>query len=347
MAEKTHDPTPKRVREARAKGDVPRAPLVAGALGAFVVIALVPSLVIALARMLSRALSHLDEVHRIDAWTVGGSVLALFSPIGVALVVVAVVSALAQGSLTFSPSKLAPDPSRLDPFGGLKNLVDRSRLWGAARGLGVTAVLAWALGRLVLEAVRRGARTTFGVEQAVALAGQMAQRIAVTAAIVAAMMAVVDVIVSRRSWLGRLRMTRDEVTREHKEGEGDPEIKRRREELHHELLATEAVRAVRDASIVIVNPTHLACALRYRGDGGDEEAPELVTKGEGALAARILEAARFHGIPIVRDVPVARALYELEIGVEIPEALYEAVAEVLRAAWDEDPKPSGAGGVRV
>ena len=81
---------------------------------------------------------------------------------------------------------------------------------------------------------------------------------------------------------------------------------------------------------------HFACALRYDRGEGDDVAPTLVTKGQGALAARIVEAARFYSIPIVRDVPVARALYELETGVEIPEVLYEAVAEVLRAAFDED-----------
>ena len=339
MAEKTHDPTAKRLREARAKGDAPRAPLLAGAAGGFVIIALVPSLVRALAGNLARSMAQLGEVQRIDPWSLGTTVLVLVAPIGVGLIVVAIVSAIAQGSLTFSPTRLAPDPSRLDPFGGLKNLVDRARLWGAARGLAVTAVLAWVLGRLVVEAVRRGAHA-YGAAPAVSLAGDLAQRIAIAAAIVAAMMAVVDVIVSRRTWLGRLRMTREEVMREHKEGEGDPDIKRRREELHHELLAAEAIIAVRDASVVVINPTHLACALRYRGDSGDDEAPELLTKGEGALAARILEEARFRGIPVVRDVPVARALYELEIGSEIPEALYEAVAEVLRAAWDDDGKPT-------
>ena len=334
-----HDPTAKRLREARAKGDVPRAPLLAGAAGGFVVIALAPSLVRALAGNLARSMACLDEVHRIDPWSLGLTVLALVAPIAVGLIVVAIVSAIAQGSLTFSPTKLAPDPSRLDPFGGLKNLVDRARLWGAARGLAVTALLSWVLGRLVVEAVRRGARVGT-VSSAIALAGELAQRIAIAAAIVAAVIAVIDVLVSRRIWLGRLRMTREEVIRERKEAEGDPELERRRDELHHEPLAAEAILAVRSATIVVIDPTHLACALRYRGDAGDDEAPTLVTRGRGALAARILEEARLREIPIVRDVPVARALYELEIGSEIPEALYEPVAEALRAAWGEGPATS-------
>jgi flagellar biosynthesis protein FlhB len=85
---------------------------------------------------------------------------------------------------------------------------------------------------------------------------------------------------------------------------------------------------VKDATVVVVNPTHLASALRYRED--EDEAPRVVAQGKGELARRIVEAARAYGVPCVRDVPVAHALAELETGDEIPEVLYEAVAEILR-----------------
>jgi FlhB-like protein len=88
---------------------------------------------------------------------------------------------------------------------------------------------------------------------------------------------------------------------------------------------------------VVVNPTHLACALKYAED--EDGAPVVVASGEGDLAARIIKAARDYGVPIVRDVPLARALRELEVGDVIPEALYEAVAEILRAAWEESDPP--------
>ena len=91
---------------------------------------------------------------------------------------------------------------------------------------------------------------------------------------------------------------------------------------------------VKTASVVIVNPTHIACALRYDEEGGDE-APVVVASGHGDLAQQIMAAARQYGVPILRDVPLARALVELEIGASIPEALYEAVAEILRETWEE------------
>jgi type III secretion protein U len=236
--------------------------------------------------------------------------------------------------VSFSPSRLSPDPSRLNAFGGLKNLTGKDKLWGAARGLLVAAIAGWAAWPSLFHAslpTSASASTSAGLLSL----GELAARILRSVGAIALGFAAVDVIVGRQTWLGRLRMSRDEVMREHKEGEGDPEIKHRREELHHELMAGEAVSAVRDATVLVVNPTHLACALRYDGSGDDDVAPTLTGKGAGAIAARMIEAARIYGVPIVRDVPVARALYDLEVGTEIPELLYEAVAEVLRSAWEE------------
>jgi FlhB-like protein len=131
----------------------------------------------------------------------------------------------------------------------------------------------------------------------------------------------------------RLKMTVGEVKRERKDSEGDPQVKAGRERARRELLAQATLLTVKDASIVVVNPTHLACALKYKDD--EDQAPIVVASGEGDLAERIVRAARDYGIPVVRDVPLAQALRELEVGDVIPEALYEAVAEILRAAWEE------------
>lgn len=333
MAEKTHDPTPKRIREARAKGDVPQAPLVAGALGLLALVPLVRTALTRLSAMTARTFMDPAPVLSIDPWAIAIAVISATAPVALVLIAIAVVAGVAQGSITFSPTRLSPDASKLEPFGGLRKLVDKTRLWAALRGTLVLVLLTFVLGRLVLEAAVRGARS-LDIARALDAAADVATKVVLTGGAIACVLAVFDAIVGRRLWIGKLRMSRDEVVREHKEGEGDPEVKRRREELHHELLAAEALTAVRDATVIVINPTHLACALRYGEDSGDDAAPTLVAKGHGALAARMIEAARLHGIPVIRDVPVARALYDLEVGIEIPEALYEAVAEVLRAAWE-------------
>jgi type III secretion protein U len=348
VAEKTHEPTAKRLREARRKGDVARAPLVAGALGFAVALALLPGVVEQLGRLLQSALARLDPAlasgggatDAIAPWWVARTLIALVTPFALGLVAVSVGAAIGVGGIPLATSRLAPDPSRLDALGGLRNVLDRQRAWGAARGLLVVAALAVVLGRAVLEAMRLGRLGAGDAASVLAAAGHSARRVLVLALAIAAVGAVLDAIVSLRLHRARLKMTREEVMREHKEGEGDPEVKRRREELHHELLAAEATNAVRGSTVVVINPTHLACALLYRGgrdahgDADADEAPTLLAKGEGALAARMVEAARAYGVPVVRDVPVARALFELEHGTQIPEALYEAVAEVLRAAWE-------------
>lgn len=333
MSEKTHDPTPKRLRDARAKGDVPYAPLVAGAVGLLVLAPLTRGAIGKIAVQLARTMQGLSPIESIDAWSLATQVIATTAPFVVVLAGIAIVSGIAQGSVTFSVTKLAPDPSRLEPFGGLKRLFDKSKAWGAFRGMLIALVLFWLLGRVVVEATVIGARS-LEVSRAIDAASKLASRIVITAGALACGVAVVDAIIARRIWFNRLKMSRDEVVREHKEGEGDPEVKRQREELHHELMAAEALTAVKDATVVVINPTHLACALKYDANAGEDAAPTLTAKGHGALAARMIEAARANGVPVIRDVPVARALYELELGIEIPEALYEAVAEVLRAAWE-------------
>jgi flagellar biosynthesis protein FlhB len=124
-------------------------------------------------------------------------------------------------------------------------------------------------------------------------------------------------------------MSKDEVRREYREQDGDPQLKAARERAYQEMLAQATVASVRTASVVVVNPTHVACALRYDEKEGDE-APVVVASGQGELAQRIRAAAEDYGVPVVQDVPLARALVELRVGETIPEALYEAVAEILR-----------------
>ena len=123
-------------------------------------------------------------------------------------------------------------------------------------------------------------------------------------------------------------MTREEVKREHREAEGDPAHRGERQRLHREIVEQRMIEEVRKADFVVVNPEHIAVALRYDAEG--DAAPVVVAKGERLVAERIKQIAREAGVPIFRDVGLARALSELAEGGEIPAVLYEAVAEILR-----------------
>jgi len=168
------------------------------------------------------------------------------------------------------------------------------------------------------------------------VASEIARHIARDSALFGLAIGAVDLVVTRRAWWDRLRMSKDEIKREYKESEGDPQMKSARERAHHEMLASATVANVKNATVVIVNPTHIACALKYDEKDGDD-APVVVASGDGDLARRIVQAAHAYNVPVLRDVPLARALIELQVGETIPEALYEAVAEILQEAWKEAP----------
>lgn len=347
MSDKTEEPTPKRLRKAREDGDSPISSFATQAIAFLAAIAIGPSAVGALYARASTDLRAAIALaadpapsFHFDPGAVALAVVSLSAPIVGAAAFAAALGSVVQSGGVIATKKLVPKLERLDLVNGVKQLFSPTRLTAIARA----ALFAGAVGYLAYGSLRRHAadlaRSTGELASASAIAGVMTREVALRAAIFGLFLAVIDVVVTRRSWLKKLRMSKDEVKREHKESEGDPQVKAARERAHHEMLASATVANVKTASVVVVNPTHIACALRYdeRSDDGGDEAPVVVASGQGDLAARIVEAARQYGVPVLRDVPLARALIELEVGTAIPEALYEAVAEILREAWEESER---------
>lgn len=340
MSDKTEDPTPKRLKKAREEGDSPVSGALVQAAGFVVAMTLVPAALAATVHRASvlvhRALA--DPFHVFSAAGLARDVVVLTVPmVGAAAVAGAAVGLLQSGGV-ITVKKIAPDLNRANPITGLKNVFNWQRAVSVLRSLAAALVVGWLAVRLIVTHGPSLVHSIGSSAAAAALASELSRKLAWIAALVGLGLAGVDVLITRYSWKKRLKMSKDEVKREFKETEGDPEIKAARQRAHREVLSGAAIAAVKDATVVIVNPTHIAAALRY--DEGDEDqteesAPRLVAKGEGDLARRIVDAARAYGVPVVRDVPVARALSELEIGDEIPEALYEAVAEILREVWEQ------------
>ena len=341
MSDKTEDPTPKRLRKAQEEGDSPISGFASQSVAFVVAVAVAPLAVSALAGQatadLRAAIARVAEGHvagSFDPTAPAVAVVTLTVPLLVAAGAAGAVASYVQGGGVLATKKLAPDLGRLDPIGGLRKLVSLDRLVTVLRAaLFGAAVSAFAYGALRAHAADL-AHTSGAPAKAATVAATLARGVAERGALLGLGLAILDVLVTRRAWQRRLRMSKDEVKREHKESEGDPQLKAARERAHHEMLASATVANVRHASVVVVNPTHLACALRYDEAAGDE-APVVLATGRGELAARIVEAARRYEVPVLRDVPLAHALVDLEPGVTIPEALYEAVAEVLREAWEE------------
>ena len=345
MSDKTEDPTPRRLRRARAEGDSGASSNAAQAVAFIAAVAILPAGVRALASHVSADLrvaiasaAHRGAsgvVARFDAPSFATSVLSLALP---ALAVVGVAGGVAhvvQTGGTVAAGRLVPELGRLNPATGARALVSGARVFAVARAVVASCLVGWLAYRDLADRVVDIARLAGRPAWTGAVVSDVASRFAWHAAALGLALGLADFFVTRRAWLGRLQMTKEEVRREHREAEGDPRVRAARHRAYQELLAQVAIGHVRTASVVVVNPTHLACALRYDEKGGDE-APVVVASGEGELAARIAQAAQEWGVPIVRDVPLARALVELSVGDAIPEALYEVVAEILRELWQAD-----------
>lgn len=330
MSEKTEEPTPRRLERARRDGDAPVSSALMGAVALVVAASLAPGVVRASASavrsMLVGILAHPDSLPSATFALRTG--VALCAPLLLAVAAAAALVGAVQTRALVAPARIAPKLDRLSPAALARSLFSPQRAFSVARALLTAVVVGWLVVRRLEDRLPDLANATGNLQAAAIAAGSIAGSIVRDAVLMVLALGIVDLVITRRTWLSRLRMTRQEVQREHRESEGDPQLKSARERAHQELLASATVNAVRDATVVIVNPTRLASALRYREE--EDDAPMLVAKGEGELARRIVDAARAYGIPVVQDVPVARALAALQEGDAIPAAMYEAVATILR-----------------
>lgn len=341
MSDKTEEPTPKRLRKAREDGDSGVSRELGSGLGFLLGTALAAGALAALSESattmvhagFAAARAKTPEVS-LDPSVVAKAVLLHVVPMLLCVGLTSAVAAIVQTGGVLATKRLSPDLGRLDPFSGLRGLFSTARLFSVVRALVLATLVLYVAASAIRGNVHSLANTTGNVAGAAKVAGVLALDVVRTAALLGLALAFVDLLVVRRSWKTKLRMSKEEVKREYKESEGDPEQKAARERAHHEVMSAAAVARVKDATVVVVNPTHLACALRYSEDEEDE-APVLLARGDGELAKKIVDAARAYGVPVLRDVPLARALHELAVGEPIPEALYEAVAEILREAFDE------------
>jgi len=342
VSDKTEEATPKKLRKAQEEGDSPISAFASQSIAFLCAVAVAPAAITALASRtttdLRSAIARAGDVAPaivFDPLPFALSVVSLTVPILVAAAIAAAVASVVQSGGIVATKRLQPKLDRLNFFEGFKNLLSTSRLVAIARSALFGAAVAWFAYSALRDHAGDIARTTGRLPEAAAVAAVLAFDVVKRAAILGVFLAVLDIVVTRRSWRKKLMMSKTDVKREHKESEGDPQLKAARERAHHEMLAAATVANVQKASVVIVNPVHIACALRYDEEDGDE-APVVLASGHGELAARIVSAARAYGVPVLQDIPLARALVELEVGSAIPEALYEAVAEILREAWSAE-----------
>lgn len=332
--EKTEKPTPKRKKQARKDGQVPRTPDIGGWLGLLVVsLALGPLLDRELDGLMTTMATHLRAVEdpspALALALLGDAtrhVLIALVLLGSMILVIGVLSAIAQGGFHLSPKLAKPDAKKLNLVNGAKRLFGPQAWWEAAKVLIKSSIVAF----LAYGAVRAMMPLVGGVMPIGAVLEKVegeVSRMLLTIGVAGLVMAFADYAMQRRRIGKQVRMSREEIKQEHKQAEGDPMVKGAIRARQLAAARNRMIADVADADVLLVNPTHVAVALRYDPERG---APRVIARGAGAVATRIRAEAAEARVPLVRDVPLARALYRsCEVGSEIPRELWAAVAQVL------------------
>ncbi len=332
--EKTEKPTPKKVKESRKEGQVARTQELGGWSALLLMTLAFPALfrheITALDDLMSSALGTLEDPtpQRALELLARGATHAFVALIllSCAMLVISAAVTLAQGGFYLATKAVKPKAAKLNPIKGLKRIFGPQAAWEGVKMLVKCAMVAL----LVYSSVRAlmpllGAMVPMDV--VLSLVAERALSLLRTVAIAGLVMAALDYLVVRRRTGKQTRMSKNEVKQEHKQQEGDPMLKGA---IRSRQIAASRNRMMADlptADVILVNPTHVAVALRYEAERG---APTVVARGAGVIAARIRESAAEHDVPVVRDVPLARALYSsTEVGQEIPAELFAAVAHVL------------------
>ena len=332
--EKTEKPTAKKNKENRKEGQVPRsqefggwASMLAAALAMPLLLGheldalqelMVTSFTAAEVPNVPEALERLGAGLRHIALT-----LVL---LGSGVLLIGVAAALAQGGFFLATKAVKPKFSKLNPISGAKRIFGLQALWEGAKMLLKTSVLG-ALAYGIIAEIMPLVGGLVPISTMLSTVQDETLHLIRNVAIGALVLGTVDYLFQRRRMGKQTRMTKHEVKQEHKNSEGDPLLKSAIRSRQLAASRNRMIAEVPTADVVLVNPTHVAVALRYEAERG---APRVVARGAGAVAQRIREVAGEHRVPLVQDVPLARALHSsTQVGQEIPAELFAAVAQVL------------------
>ena len=338
-AEKTEEPTLKRLRKSREKGQVAQSEELPAAIS---IVVLVMILAVFAPTLLQWFTSQIKEAMSCDISVFAdskslsdflnakiSSAILIMCPILASLMVGSVIACVIVGGLNFSAQAVSLKLDAVDPIKGfakLFNIKSTVKLGVSIAKLIFVTVIVWFYirGRLDSLANMRWAWSA-GILLAISqLILGMLIRVCVALLVIAA----IDVVFQKWKHMQELKMTKQEVKQEHKESDGSPEVKGRIRRIQMEMARKRMLQEVPNASVVLVNPTHFAVALKY--DTKSMQAPVMVAKGADKLAEKIREIARANGVSIIRRPELTRTIYStVEPGEPIPQTLYAAVAEVL------------------
>lgn len=339
MSDKTEAPSGRKIADAREKGMIARSHEVNVAAGMLAAFWLLQNTVGPLAQTLHGMMRNTFVALPSDGLTLDGVSHMLFEdawqtavvigPFVLSMMVVGVVAGVVQTQGLFTTSAIGLKLDRLNPIAGIQRLFSPQSLIELAKALIKVVVIGYvayaSLQKHLPELLNLGMTD---MQNAIGTLATAVFDLGVQAAFAYIVLAAADYAYQYRRWYNSLKMSKQEVIDEMKRSEGDPKLKGRIRQQQRQLARQRMMQNVPKANVVLINPTHLAVALQY--DRGTMAAPKVVAKGALVVAERIVEIARANGIPVIQNIPLARALYAgVKVDQEIPASLYQAVAEVL------------------
>ncbi|MEM8739359.1 MAG: flagellar biosynthesis protein FlhB [Planctomycetota bacterium] len=338
--DKTEQASPRRLSEARRDGNVPRSQDLTAAVmllaamiglhfyGLRVFASMRSTMVTVLGGAHSPNPTRLDDLVAVSAYSTR-ALLAMFAPLALAIMAIGLLACIGQVGFLLTGKPLVPSINKLNPLKGLQQMVSARagvRLLQSLAKFIIIGAVAAAVMVKDMSAILHLAQLSAG--PAFALGAAMVFELALILCALLIFLALLDFWFQKWQHAQDLKMTKEQVKQEMKDMDGDPLVKQRRARVARQLAMQRMAQAVPTADVIVTNPTHFAVALKY--DKTSMQAPRVVAKGADFMALRIRQIAAVHGIPLVERKPLARALYaDLEVGQEIPQDHYAAVAEIL------------------
>ncbi|MFR3909763.1 MAG: fused FliR family export protein/FlhB family type III secretion system protein [Clostridium paraputrificum] len=341
--EKTEEATPKKKSEARKKGQVARSKDVGLAITMVtctLVILLLSSMIVGNLKDTMIYFLQSGMLQDINEMSIKSIVITILLkaglcilPVVIPIMIAGIVASLMQTGFLLTGEPLKPKFSKLNPISGFKNMFSKKSFVDLLKNLAVVTVIGF-IGFLY---VRENYDKILQISNTYlpSLGGQVQDLVVgifFQVSLVLVIIAAADYFVQFRFHQKDLRMTKQEIKEEYKQMEGDPQIKSKIKQKQREMATRRMMASVADATVVITNPTHLSIALKY--EEGNNEAPKVVAKGADLVALKIKEVAKENDVPIMENKPLARMIYEqVDIDREVPQEMYQAVAEILAMVY--------------
>jgi len=262
------------------------------------------------------------------AWDMAFVLAKLLWPVFLLTLIVGFCSSFFQVGPLWSTKVFQPDINKFNPITGMAKFVSKRSAVEMVKSLAKVALIGFVAYKTVAnEFASALALSLLNLNETLIFLGQVAFLVLAKSSGIIIILAVVDYAFSKYEMEQKMKMTKQEVKEEFKDTEGDPQLKGKIRSMQQQMARKRMMAEIPSADVVVTNPTHLSIAISYERTSMD--APKIVAKGADHLAFRIREIAKEHHVPIVENKPVARALYSYEIGDEIPEEMFTAVAEIL------------------